>query len=127
METFIDINTIYLLTAVPFTVIIFLIFRVSFKVTKWHMTDLFTVLHPGILYALLYMNRFHRLIGITKSLGNIITESIFIGIGCGLIFLVRAILGKKFPNDSKKFSLLGILLMVVLTVCVYIFTPSLPE
>jgi hypothetical protein len=65
--------------------------------------------------------------GNTKSLGNIIAESISIGIGCGLIFLLRAILGNKFPNDSRKFSLLGILLMVVLTVCVYIFTPSLPE
>lgn len=126
MEAFIGFNAIYLLTAVPLTVIIYLIFRLYYKVTEWYYTDLFLIIMPGNLYLILDKADLDKLLNISKSLGNMV-ELMFIGIGCGLIFLLRAILGKKFPNYSRRFSLLGVLLMVVLTVFVYIFTPSLPE
>lgn len=127
MEAFLFINAIYLLTATILTAIIFLIFRFLLKEKTWYLTDLFMVLFPGILYSVLYITRLHRLIANSKTLSNLIVELIVIGLGCGATFFLRAMLGKKFPNYSKKFSLLGILLMVVLTVSVYIFTPSLPE
>lgn len=127
MDAFLIINTIYLIPAIILSTTIFFIFKFRFKIKIWYLSDIFIVLSPGNLYFILDRIRLERFLGSSKSLGNIITELISIGIGCGLIFLLRAILGKKFPNNSRKFSLLGILLMVILTVCVYIFTPSLPE
>jgi hypothetical protein len=126
-EAFLSTNALYLLVAGPLALIIFVIFRFLLKVNTWYLFDLLTLLFPGVLYWLLDMNNINRLLRRPgKSLGNLV-ELIFIGIGFGLVFLLRGIVNKKAPMYSRAVSLGAFWIMVILTLCVYLLMPSLPE
>ncbi len=126
MEVLLTLNALFLLSAIPVVGIIYMIFKFRYKVQNWNWTDLLVLVIPGNIYAILDLIRLDKYIGNYKTLANLV-EPLFIGISCGAIFLVRVALGKKYPYASRKLSLLAILLMVILTIGVYVFTPSLPE
>jgi hypothetical protein len=126
-ETFLTINAIYIVPAILLSSIVFLIFRVYLKTKTWYLLDVLTVLLPGILYAILDISNFDRFLGHAKALGNIISEPIILGISCGIVFFLRSIGGRKFPQYTKKLSCLSVIVMLVLTVSIYVFMPDLQE
>lgn len=127
MEAFLAINSIYLLTALPLAGLVFLFSRFFFKIKEWYLSDLIMVLTPGFIYFIMDRCRIERLFGHSKTLANLVAELVILGVSCGLIFLLRTLLGRRFPEYSKELSLIVIPIIFILTVGIYIFMPTLPE
>ena len=133
MKTLIDyliMYMFYLAPALPLTAVIFLIFRLVLKAKVWYLTDLVGIFIPGALWVALYEQEligFFRDLSHSKGMGNVIVEQGGLGIVYSLLFLLRSIAGRKYPGYSKGLSLLALLMMVLVTIAIYVFTPGLPE
>jgi hypothetical protein len=112
----------YLKVAFPLTIIIFVIFRFILAVKIWHIADVLMLLFPGLIYLIIYAIRIDRLILNPKRLGSL-SGPIWLGIVCGVIFLIRCILAKKMPAYSKKIASIALMVMLIITIGIAILTP----
>ncbi len=112
----------YLKVAFPLTIIIFVIFRFILAVKNWHIADVLMLLFPGAIYLIIYTTRIDRLIRNPKTLGSL-SGPIWLGIVCGVLFLIRCILAKKIPAYSKKIAFIALMVMLIITIGIAIFTP----
>jgi hypothetical protein len=105
----------YLKVAFPLTIIIFVIFRFILAVKNWHIADVLMLLFPGAIYLIIYSIGIGRLIRNPKTLG-FLSGPIWLGLVCGLIFLIRCILAKKMPAHSKKIASIALMAMLIITI-----------
>ena len=73
------------------------------------------LLFPGAIYLIIYATRIDRLIRNPKTLGSL-SGPIWLGIVCGVIFLIRCILAKKMTAYSKKIASIALMVMLIITI-----------
>jgi hypothetical protein len=112
----------YLKVAVPLTIIIFVIFRFILTVKNWHIADVLMLLFPGAIYLVIYSSGIGRLTRNPKTLGSL-SGPVWLGLVCGVIFLIRCTLAKKMPAHSKKIASIALMVMLIITIGIAIFTP----
>lgn len=112
----------YLKVAFPLTIIIFVIFRFILAVKTWHVADFLMLLFPGAIYLIIYAIRIDGLMRNPKTIGSF-SGPIWLGIVCGVIFLIRCILGTKMPAYSKKIASIALMVMLIITIGIAILTP----
>lgn len=122
MESFLRYVTVYLVTVIPLTAVIFFIFKYAFKVKDWYLADLTMFLMPVITYVILDNLRLDRLIDVPKRLSDE-TVSVLVGLACALVFLARCILGRKNPGNSKKISYIALVVMTVAAIGIFVVAP----
>jgi len=110
----------YLITAMPLTAAIFLVFRFFLKMREWYASDWLMLVVPGAVYFMMEQLRPDRLFGLRV---RNIDASIAIGILCALIFLVRCFSARKRRENAKKFSYLSVIVMTVVTILVLMVAP----
>jgi NADH:ubiquinone oxidoreductase subunit 2 (subunit N) len=121
MEYFIHYILVYLITVVPLTAVIFVVFRFFLKMREWYASDWIMLVIPGAIYIMMEKLRPDRLISM-RVLENI-DASIAIGILCALIFLIRCFSARKRREDAKKFSYLSVIVMTIATIIVLMVAP----
>lgn len=126
MESFLRYITVYLVTVVPLTAVIFLIFKFAFKVKDWYLADLTMFIMPVITYIILDNMRLDRLMDIPRRMSNE-TVSIMVGLACALVFLVRCVLGMRSPDRSKKISFIALVVMTFAAVGIFVVAPPFSE
>lgn len=122
MESFVRYIAVYLITVVPLTAVIFLIFKFAFKVKDWYLADLTMFIMPVITYIILDNIRLDRLMDVPRRLSNV-TVSVIVGLACALVFLARCILSMKRPDHSKKISYGALAVMTVAAICIFVVAP----
>ena len=114
---------LYFVTSLPLCVITFSIYSFGLKYKNWKIYDLFTLLLPGLIYSIIEnIHYFHQ----HKSLSNIIEPAV-IGLIFGICFFLRIFFSRIKPEKTQFFSISAMILMVVVTLCIYFLFPSLPE
>jgi small-conductance mechanosensitive channel len=121
MEYFIRYISVYLVTVVPLTATIFVVFRFFLKMKEWYASDWIMLIIPGAIYLMMEKLRPDKLIGM-RVLENI-NASIVIGILCALIFLIRCFSARKRREDAKKFSYLSVIVMTIATILMLMVAP----
>ena len=121
MEYFIRYISGYLITVVPLTAAIFVVFRFFLKMREWYASDWIMLVIPGAVYFVMEKLRPDKLIGM-RLLENI-DASIAIGILCALIFLIRCFSARKRREDAKKYSYLSVIVMTIATIFVLMIAP----
>ena len=123
IESFFATNIVYLLAFFPIAISIFIFFKLKLKTWIWEICDVGYLL-GGLVYWIFY--EFTPLIK-GKTLSDFILELSCIGSSCSLLFLLRSILGLKFPNKSKSFSIFSMLIILVIVILFGALMPSSPE
>lgn len=122
MESFLRYITVYLVTVVPLTAVIFLIFKFAFRVKDWYLADLTMFVMPVITYIILDNMRLDRLMDIPRRMSNE-SVSIMVGLTCALVFLVRCVLSRKRPDHSKKISYMALAFMTFASIGIFMIAP----
>ncbi len=121
MEYFIRYISVYLVTVVPLTATIFVVFRFFLKMREWYASDWIMLVIPGAIYFMMEKMRPDRLIGM-RVLENI-DASIALGILCALIFLIRCFIARKRREDAKKISYQSVIVMIIATIFILMVAP----
>ncbi len=124
MGSFLVYNIFYLASAVPLSLVTYIIFRFYYKNKTWYTHDIVGLASPGTVYFFLSFLGVFCFFG--KTLSNMF-EPLFIGVGAAVVFFIRALLAKRHPDKAEKYSELASLSTIILTVIVYVFFPSLTE
>jgi hypothetical protein len=117
---FIFINGLYLLFSCPFFLIVYLFSRYYLKYKEWTRLDILFVL-PGLFYYLLVLLDLDLL---PKTLANYVSELMWIGFGCSLLFIFRVLFGYFNFKAGIYFSIIPAFILVVL---VFFITAPIPE
>jgi hypothetical protein len=127
-ESFLVFNIFFLVPVILINGLIQLIFYYKFKLrNRWNLFDWIFLLFPGIIYSILYDLRIHQLItGDGKSLANIVEIYIMILLSV-IFFLLKKIMTKNKPSDAKKYSIIIMTVMLLITIIIEIFFPGLQE
>jgi hypothetical protein len=118
---FIHYILVYLLTVIPVTAAIFVVFRFFLKMREWFASDWIMLVIPGAIYFMMEKLRPDKLIGM-RMLENI-DAPIVIGILCALIFMIRCFSARKRREDAKKFSYLSVIVMTIATILILMVAP----
>ncbi|HLP44683.1 MAG TPA: hypothetical protein VK469_01985 [Candidatus Kapabacteria bacterium] len=114
---------LYLLVTVPFCGIIFFIFYMKYKYSSWFCFDLLAIIIPIQIHSLLIEFNLLK----SKGTGNEIGEPIYIGIVYVIVFLIRSVVGIKYPKKSKKYALGSFLIMLLIVLLLYLAVPFMNE
>ena len=127
MYKFLSINGIYLLFNMPLITATFIVFSYILKTKKWFKSDIGFVVFPGILYWAMESFRIYKYLGYSKTLANLVFELECLAAISFVLFLVRSLLGKYYLSRAKNISYLSLVIILVVTILIFIFTPPMQE
>lgn len=126
MEPFVAYNGIYLITVLPLLLPIYIVFFRNSNKLNWYVTDIFSMIMPGMIYSTLYYYEVESLVGHSKTLSNLF-EPIMIGVMTAGLLLMRCLVSKRNKASSKILSTATLVLIIIVTISVYLMIPALPE
>ncbi len=112
---------VFLLGLAPLTLPSFLIFHYWLHNKYWNRYDILLVTLPILIYSL-FKSIFH----LSKSLSNLI-EPQYLGVSCGIIFIIRCLFARFNPEHSMLISQCAVIIASILAIGIYLLTPGLPE
>lgn len=123
MSQFLIKNLLFFMISVPGSLIVFFVFLLFYKYSKWEVFDLLSLVIPIQLHSLLIEFTSIK----NKGTGNDIGEPIYLGIIFVIVIIIRAILGKLTPDFSKKYALYSFIFMIAFAIAIYFIVPDLGE
>ena len=126
MEPFVAYNGIYLITVLPLLLPIYIVFFHNSNKLNWYVTDIFSMIMPGMIYSTLYYYEVESLVGHSKTLSNLF-EPIMIGVMTAGLLLMRCLVSKRNKASSKILSTATLVLIIIVTISVYLMIPAFPE
>lgn len=122
MEAFLIINLIYMIGAIPISLVIFLVARFRFGIKEWFLSDMGMILLPGSLYWMVLC-----FLHVPKTLGNLL-EPIILAVISVSSFTFRIYITRKTEKGNvKELSYYCFGFVMCATVILYLVTPALPE
>jgi hypothetical protein len=103
--------------------LIYLIFRFKFKLTDWYVYDLIIMIVPGMLHSVSFLFDIH--FGRPQCMPTFFIKLYILIISNIIVFLIRTVMCLKKPENSKKYSVLGMVFYFLLALVITIFFPNL--